>query len=167
MNYVIWFTGLSGSGKSTIAEKLYHFLKDKGEKVEYLDGDIIRDTFPKTGFDKNSRVEHIKRIGFIASLLEKHGITVICSFISPYKNSRDYVRKICKNYKEIYISTPIEHCEKRDIKGLYKKARNKEIKNFTGISDPYQKPENPELTIDTSKESVEVSLGKVIKFLKL
>ena len=162
---VIWFTGLSGAGKTTLAEKLAAYLKEKGEKCELLDGDTVRNIFPQTGFTKKDRDEHVKRMGFLASMLERNGVTVLASFISPYRESRDFVRKMCKNFVEVYVSTSLEVCEKRDVKGLYKKARNGEIKSFTGIDDPYEPPLHPEITINTAEETVEESLEKLVKFL--
>ncbi len=164
---VIWLTGLSGAGKSTIAEGVYEELKKRRIKVEHLDGDIVRDIFPRTGFSKEERDRHIRRIGFLASMLEKNGVFVIASFIAPYKESREFVRTTCSNYKEIYLSTPLEECEKRDPKGLYAKVRTGEIKNFTGVDDPYEIPEHPDLTMDTSmlsiQESVKMVLDSVLK----
>lgn len=162
---VLWFTGLSGSGKSTLSEEVYKELMKKGIKTERLDGDTVRNIFPKTGFTKNERNGHIKRVGYLASRMEKNGIFVVASFVSPYRESREFVRDLCKNVIEIYVSTPIEVCEKRDIKGLYKKARNGEIENFTGINDPYEEPQNPEITIDTSKISIEKATKKVMKYI--
>jgi adenylylsulfate kinase len=160
---VIWFTGLSGSGKSTISEALYTEMKKKGFKVEHLDGDVVRNIFPNTGFDKEARIQHVKRVGFLASQLEKNGVFVIASFISPYEESRDFVRNLCDNFVEVHVSTPLEVCEQRDVKGLYAKARAGEIKNFTGINDPYETPLNPEVEIDTRKYSVEKSVGLLLK----
>ena len=165
--YVIWFTGLSGAGKTTLAEKLAVYLKAKGEKCELLDGDTVRNIFPQTGFTKKDRDEHVKRMGFLASMLERNGVTVLASFISPYRESRDFVRKMCRNFVEVYVSTSIEVCEKRDVKGLYRKARNGEIKSFTGIDDPYEPPLNPEITINTAEETVEESLERLINYLTL
>ena len=162
---VIWFTGLSGAGKTTLAEKLAAYLKAKGEKCELLDGDTVRNIFPQTGFTKKERDEHVKRMGFLASMLERNGVTVLASFISPYRESRDFVRKMCRNFVEVYVSTSLEVCEKRDVKGLYKKARSGEIKSFTGIDDPYEAPLHPEITINTAEETVEESLERLLKFL--
>lgn len=147
---VIWFTGLSGAGKSTIAEQVVAALQQRGIPVEYLDGDRVRELFP-TGFSKEDRDAHIARIGFIAHLLEKHGVTVVASFVSPYRTARDKVRSLCSRFLEIYVATPLAECERRDVKGLYKRARNGEISNFTGISDPYEPPLHPELIIDTTR----------------
>lgn len=163
---VLWFTGLSGSGKSTVSEKVYPILKDRGYRVEHLDGDAIRDIFPKTGFGKEDRISHIKRVGYLASRLQAHGVFVIGSFISPYKESRDFVRNLCEDFVEIYISTPLEECERRDVKGLYEKARDGEIKNFTGIDDPYEAPQDPELEIDTTNISVDDAVDRVIEYLE-
>lgn len=164
---VIWLTGLSGSGKSTIAGHVYDALKNRGLKVEHLDGDLVRDVFPRTGFSKEERDRHIRRIGFLASMLEKNGVFVVASFIAPYKESREFVRQRCINYQEIYLSTPLDVCEQRDPKGLYEKVRKGEIKNFTGIDDPYEIPENPFLDLDTSNMSVEESVKKVLRSLKI
>lgn len=160
---VLWFTGLSGSGKSTISEAVYSKLENKGFKVEHLDGDSIRDIFPKTGFSKEERNRHIKRVGFLASKLEKNGVFVIASFISPYQETRDFVRNLCGNFIEVHVSTPLETCEKRDVKGLYAKARKGEITQFTGIDDPYEVPENPEIIIDTTNMTVVEAVNEVLK----
>ncbi len=160
--FVLWFTGLSGSGKSTLAQMTLKKLKDMGYKVEHLDGDTIRSIFPSTGFTKEDRDHHIKRVGYIASLLEKQGTIVICSFISPYKETRNFVRSITNNFVEVYVSASLEICERRDPKGLYKKARSGEIKNFTGVDDPYEVPENPEITIKTDEMDVNDSVKKII-----
>lgn len=163
---VVWFTGLSGSGKSTLAEALFKRLKDQNVKVEELDGDIIRNIFPKTGFSKEERNRHVRRVGFLASKLEENGVTVIASFISPYRESRDFVRSQCSHFVEVYVSTPLEICEQRDVKGLYAKARAGEITQFTGIDDPYEEPFNPEIKIDTSKHSIDESVDIILKKLK-
>ncbi|WP_138430289.1 adenylyl-sulfate kinase [Fodinibius saliphilus] len=163
---VLWFTGLSGSGKSTISEEVYAQLKEQGYEVEHLDGDAVREVFPKTGFSKEERDAHVKRVGFIASLLQKHGVFVVASFISPYQDARDFVRDMCEDFTEVHISTPLEVCEERDVKGLYEQARKGEIDNFTGISDPYEEPENPEIEIDTTNISVEEGVQMVFDYLE-
>lgn len=160
---VIWFTGLSGAGKSTIAELVLLALQHRGIPVEYLDGDRIRALFP-TGFSKEERDAHIARIGFIAHLLEKHGVTVIASFVSPYRAARDRVRAMCQRFIEVYVATPLEECERRDVKGLYKRARAGEISHFTGIDDPYEPPLHPELIIDTTQCSPEQARDLVLKY---
>ena len=162
---VLWFTGLSGSGKSTISERVFEILQEQDYEVEHLDGDAIRDIFPKTGFSREERTAHIKRVGYLASRLQTHGVFVIGSFISPYQESRDFVRNLCDDFTEVFVSTPLEECERRDVKGLYEKARNGEIDNFTGISDPFEEPKNPEITIDTTNLSVDEAVQEVLNFL--
>ena len=162
---VIWFTGLSGSGKSTIAEHVCRTLRRGRYKVEHLDGDAVRDVFP-TGFTRPERDAHIRRMGFMASLLEKHGVFVVASFVSPYADARDFVRRRCRNFVEVYVSTPLDECERRDVKGLYARARRGEVKNFTGIDDPYEPPARPELTIDTRSMSVDQAAAAVIGALR-
>jgi adenylylsulfate kinase len=151
---IVWFTGLSGSGKSTLADALCEKLHETGRSIEHLDGDALRVYFPKTGFSREERHQHIRRAGYIASLLEKHGVIVVASFISPYEESRKFVKEIGKDVMIIHVDTPIEICEKRDPKGLYKKARAGEIKQFTGLDDPYERPVNPDLRIRTDELSV-------------
>lgn len=163
---VVWFTGLSGSGKSTIAGSLYNSLQKRGLKVEHLDGDTVRDIFPQTGFSKEARDQHIKRVGYLASRLEQNGVFVIASFISPYEEARNCVRNLCDNFIEVHVSTPLEECEKRDVKGLYAKARKGEIKCFTGIDDPYEAPLNPEIAIDTSNVSVDEACTRILNHIK-
>ena len=159
---VVWFTGLSGSGKSTISAWVAGELKRRGLRVESLDGDSIRDIFPNTGFSKAERDAHVRRVGYLASKLEQNGVVVIASFVSPYRESRDFVRSLCKTFIEVYVSTPFEECERRDVKGLYAKARRGEIRNFTGLDDPYEAPAAPELVIDTTRISVEEAGRQVI-----
>ena len=163
---VLWFTGLSGSGKSTISELLFEQMQEMDLEVEHLDGDVIRDIFPKTGFSKEERNAHIKRVGYLASRLQTHGVFVIGSFVSPYKSARDFVRDLCDDFTEIYISTPLEECERRDVKGLYEKARRGEIRQFTGIDDPYEAPEKPELEIDTTDITVQEGVDRVLAYLQ-
>jgi adenylylsulfate kinase len=162
---VIWFTGLSGSGKSTIADRVAARLVKRGIDIERLDGDQIRRMFPGTGFSRKQREEHLKRMGYLAALLEKHGVTVIASFVSPYRKSRRLVRKLCRNFVEVYVSTPLEECERRDVKGLYKKAREGKLKHFTGISDPYELPRQPEITIDTTSMTLNKAVSMVVDYL--
>ncbi|NQY73409.1 MAG: adenylyl-sulfate kinase [Candidatus Margulisbacteria bacterium] len=163
---VLWFTGLSGSGKSTLADMTYKHFKTQGLRVEQLDGDTVRQIFPNTGFTKENRIEHIERIGYLCSVLEKHGIIVIASFISPYHSSREFVRNLCHHFIEIYMSTPLSECEKRDIKGLYKKARQNEIQNFTGISDPYEIPKGPEITLNTQNKTIAESFEELLNSIQ-
>jgi adenylylsulfate kinase len=147
---VIWLTGLPASGKSTLASAIAKKLRARGHAVEELDGDAIREVFPSTGFSRADRDQHIRRVGFMASRLESHGVIVVASLISPFEDSRAFVRTACQNYFEVYVNTPLAICEKRDPKGLYKKARAGLIKSMTGIDDPYEAPQKPEATIDTT-----------------
>jgi adenylylsulfate kinase len=159
---VLWFTGLSGSGKSTIAERVHEELRRRGVAVEYIDGDALREVFPMTGFTREEREEHLRRTGYMASRLAAHGVTVVASFVSPYRESRDFIRRLAPGFVEIYVSTPLDECERRDVKGLYARARRGEIKNFTGIDDPYEPPVSPELTLDTRTLTVEQGVAKVL-----
>lgn len=163
---VLWFTGLSGSGKSTIAQYVFGYLAKGGFRVESLDGDSIRDIFPNTGFTRSEREAHIQRVGFLASRLERNGVFVVASLVSPYEASRQFVRRLCSNFIEIYVATPLEECERRDVKGLYAKARRGEIQHFTGIDDPYEPPVNPELTLDTTKTNVEDAGNAILALLQ-
>jgi adenylyl-sulfate kinase len=163
---VVWFTGLSGSGKTTISRHVAADLKAHGAKVEALDGDAVRDVLPTTGFTRSERDEHIRRAGYMASRLEQHGVFVLASFVSPYRESRQFVRGLCRNFIEVYVSTPLEECERRDIKGLYARARRGEIANFTGIDDPYEAPIAPELVLDTTKLGVDEAGARVLTLLR-
>jgi len=165
--FTVWFTGLSGSGKSTIAEMLYHEFQARGMKTEILDGDVVRQNLSKgLGFSKEDRDTNIMRIGFVANLLTRNGVATICCPISPYKETRDANRELIGNFVEVYVHATIEElAENRDPKGLYKKALAGEITGFTGVDDPYEVPENPELTVDTMNESPEESLQNVLRAL--
>jgi len=163
---VIWLTGLSGAGKSALAERLVRWLEARGRGVERLDGDVLRGRFPGTGFTREARDEHIRRVGFMASLLEKHGVIVVCSFISPYRQTRGEVREMCRRFVEVYVRASVEACEARDVKGLYAKARAGEIRHFTGLDDPYEPPENAEVVVDTDRETVDESLEKITAYVE-
>lgn len=163
---VIWLTGYVRSGKSEIAEKLTEKIISAGLKAEHLDGHTIRNLFPQTGFTKKEVDEHIERVGYLASILEKQGIFVVASFVSPYKLSRDWVRNICGNFFEIHVSTPIEVCEERDKSGIYKKARAGDIQNLPGISGEYEAPENPALVINLAEMSSEEGADKIFDHVK-
>ena len=166
---VIWFTGLSGSGKSTLANALNEELHLEGLSTYVLDGDNIRHGLCKDlGFSDKDREENIRRIGEVANLFMNAGIITITAFVSPFINDRNKVRKIIgsKDFIEVYCAADIEVCEKRDTKGLYKKARLGEIKDFTGISSPYEVPENPEIVVDTGSLNLKDSVYKVINYLK-
>jgi adenylylsulfate kinase len=154
---------LSGSGKSTIAARVREELVRRGVEVEYIDGDALREVFPNTGFTREQREEHLRRTGYMASRLAAHGVTVVASFVSPYRESREFIRRLCPGFVEIFVATPLEECERRDVKGLYARARRGEIRNFTGIDDPYEIPEHPELTLDTGVLTVEQSVARVLE----
>jgi adenylylsulfate kinase len=158
--FVVWLTGLSGAGKTTLAEKLALFYESEGRRVERLDGDMIRSLFP-TGFTRQERNEHIRRCGFMASLLERNQVVVIASFTSPYRESRLEVRRMCSRFIEVYVKASLEECERRDTKGLYRRARKGEIKNFIGIDEPYDIPEHPEIVVLTQGVSVQESFSNL------
>lgn len=165
---MIWFTGLSGSGKSTIAIALERELQKRGLLCRILDGDNIRSGINNNlGFSEEDRVENIRRIAEIGKLFVDTGIITIAAFISPNNDIREMAANIIgkENFLEIFVSTPIEECERRDVKGLYAKARRGEIKNFTGISAPFEAPANPALSIDTSKLSVEESVNRLLELI--
>lgn len=164
---VVWFTGLSGAGKSTVARTVCERLLAAGADVEYLDGDSIRSVFPQTGYSKPERDAHVKRVGFLASRLEHHGVFVVCALISPYAESRAFVRGLCRRFVEVYVSTPLDECERRDVKGLYQRARRGEIANFTGLDEPYEPPATPELRIDTREISAPEAADLVMTTLGL
>jgi len=165
--FTLWFTGLSQAGKTTVADGVYRILEERGLKLERLDGDIVRKSLSSDlGFSKEDRNENIRRVAMVAKLLSQNGIGVICSFISPYREIRDKVRKEVKNFIEVYCNCPLEVCEQRDKKGLYAKARRGEIERFTGISDPYEPPESPEIELKTDQETPEESISKVISYLE-
>lgn len=163
----VWFTGLSGAGKTTISQVVAQKLKDAGYKLEVLDGDIVRTNLTKgLGFSKEDRDENIRRIGFVSNLLTRNGVIVIVSAISPYRAVREEVREKIGNFVEVFVNAPLATCEERDVKGLYKKARAGEIKMFTGVSDPYEAPLTPEIECRTDLEDLDESVNKVLDSLK-
>ena len=163
----LWFTGLPSSGKSTIARILEKRFHQAGIKCELLDGDVVRTNLSKgLGFSREDRDTNIKRIGFVAHLLTRNDVVAITAAISPYREVRDFNRRLIGNFVEVYVKCPIDECEKRDVKGLFKKARAGEIKGFTGVDDPYEEPVHPELICETDKETAEESAGKVIQKLE-
>ena len=163
----LWFTGLSGSGKSTLSQLVASRLRALGARVEVLDGDIVRTLLCQgLGFSREDREENIRRIGFVCELLARNGVIAIAAAISPYRASRDELRKRIPNFIEIHMNCPVEVLIQRDIKGLYKKALSGEIKQFTGISDPYEAPIAPEVTIDSSSDSIESSVTKILRCLE-
>jgi adenylylsulfate kinase len=166
--FTVWFTGLSGSGKSTIAEMLFHEFQARGMKTEILDGDVVRQNLSKgLGFSKEDRDINIMRIGFVANLLTRNGVATICCPISPYKATRDANRELIGNFVEVYVHATVDEiAAHRDPKGLYKKALAGEITGFTGVDDPYEVPEDPEITVDTLTQTPEESLQHVMTRLK-
>lgn len=166
--FVLWFTGLPCSGKTTVADEIAKKLKNNGLKIERLDGDIVRKSLSSDlGFSKQDRIENIKRIIFVSKLLSRNGVGVIATFISPYKEIRNQARKETTNFIEVFVDCPLDECRRRDVKGMYKLAEQGKIKDFTGISAPYEEPENPEITIYTAKETVEESCQKILNYITL
>ena len=166
--FCLWFTGLSGAGKTTITNILVKELRARGSKLEVLDGDIVRENLSKgLGFSKEDRDTNIRRIAFVANLLSRNGVPVITAAISPYREIRDEARAMMNDrFIETYVKASVEVCEERDVKGLYAKARSGEIKEFTGVSDPYEPPENPEITLETEHQSPEDSAKAILEFLE-
>lgn len=165
--FVLWLTGLSMAGKTTIANGVYKILKEKECLVEKLDGDVVRKSLTKDlGFTLEDRNRNIERVTFIAKLLSRNNIGVIASFISPYRKQRARIKRQVNNYIEVFVNAPLDICEKRDKRGFYKKARLGQISNFTGISDPYELPLNPNIELNTNKETIKQSVDKVIEYLE-
>lgn len=163
----VWFTGLPCSGKTSIANKLTPILRDRGKKVERLDGDIVRKGLTRDlGFSKEDRDMNIERVTFVAKLLTRNDVIVLATFVSPYIERRRQTREEIGEYVEVYVKASLEECIKRDVKGMYKRALAGEIKNFTGVDDPYEIPPNPELIVDTDIESVDESVEKVLRYLE-
>lgn len=165
--FTVWFTGLSGAGKTTIAHELVPALRERGHKVELLDGDIVRTNLSKgLGFSKEDRDTNIRRIGFVCDLLTRNGVVAVGAAISPYREIRDEVRAKVGEFVEVYVKCPVDVLKERDVKGLYEKALRGEIPNFTGVSDPYEEPLNAEVVVETDNETVEESLGKILTKLE-
>jgi len=163
----VWFTGLPCSGKTTVADRVAEILKKRGLKVERLDGDTVRKGLTSDlGFSKKDRDENIKRVTFVAKLLTRNDVIVLATFVSPYRERRRLTREEIGSFIEVYTRCSLEECMKRDVKGMYRKAMAGEIKDFTGVNDPYEEPENPELILDTDKETVEESASKVLDKMK-
>ncbi len=168
---VLWFTGLSGAGKSTLAARLSELLAERGRCVEVLDGDLVRRHLSQgLGFTKDDRDMNVRRIGFVANLLARSGCCAITAAISPYESVRQEIRGMIdterSEFVEVFVNAPLSVVEERDTKGLYAKARSGEIKNFTGVSDPYEEPSHPEVVVYTGDETVEESAAKVLRFLE-
>src|SRR4028119_523175 len=166
--FTLWFTGLSGAGKTTISEIVEHELRNRFRKIEVLDGDIVRTNLSKgLGFSREDRDTNVLRIGFVADLLTRNGVGVIVSAISPYKEVRDQVRRnVGEGFIEVFVDAPLDVCADRDVKGLYKKAFSGEIPQFTGVSDPYEAPVAPELHIKTNEEEPAESAARVVRYLE-
>ena len=166
--FTLWFTGLSGSGKSTIAKKMEELLLERGMKVEVLDGDVVRQNLSKgLGYSKEDRDINIRRIGWVCHILTRNDVVAIAAAISPYKEIRNENRKLIGRFVEVYCKASIDALKNRDPKGLYEKALRGEIKNFTGVNDPYEPPDNPEIMVETDKESEEQSVNKIVRTLEL
>lgn len=165
--FTLWFTGLSGAGKSTLSAKVAAELRSRGEKVEVLDGDEVRENLSKgLSFSKEDRDINVKRIGYVCHLLTRNGVWAVSAAISPYRAIRDYNREMIGNFIEIYVECSIEKLTQRDVKGLYKKALAGEVKNFTGVTDPYEAPLKPEITVNSEHDTVEQSFQKIIGYLE-
>lgn len=164
--FVVWLTGLPASGKTTIAGVLEERLRGEGLKVEVMDGDEVRRNLsPDLGFTKEDREIHARRVAFVSKLLARNGVAVIVALISPYRSFRAHVRESVPNFVETYVRCPVEECARRDPKGLYQKAMAGEIKDFTGVNDPYEEPEAPEILLDTHLETTDESAGKILQWL--
>jgi adenylylsulfate kinase len=166
--FTLWFTGLSGAGKTTISKIVEDELRKRGSRVEVLDGDVVRENLSKgLGFSKEDRDTNIRRIAFVADLLSRNGVPVITAAISPYREIRDEAREMMGDrFIEVFVKASVEVCAERDVKGLYEKAFKGEIKEFTGVSDPYEPPLNPELTLDTEQDSADEDAAKVLTLLE-
>lgn len=165
--FTLWFTGLSGAGKSTLSETIEHRLRGSGQKVEVLDGDVVRTHLSKgLGFSREDRDTNIKRIAFVCGLLTRNDVICISAAISPYRETRQWARDHIGDFVEVYVKCPIEVCRQRDVKGLYKLVDEGKIKGFTGVDDPYEEPEHPELIVETDKETVEESVERIFARLE-
>ena len=166
---VVWLTGLPGSGKTTIAGRVAEMLRGDGYRVEVLDGDWVRKTInPDAGYTREERRRHLHRVAWIARLLARNGVIVLCSFVSPYREVRREIKEIVSEeapFYEVYVHATLEECMRRDPKGLYKKALRGEIKHFTGVSDPYEPPENPDLTLDTIEGDADQNARRLYEFI--
>jgi len=162
----VWFTGLPLSGKTTIADKVYEKLKKLDIPIERIDSKDVRELFPEAGFSREERNKHIKRIGHLIQTLQKNSVSTVCSFVSPYRESRKMIREMVKNNIVVYVKASVETCKKRDYKGVYEKAIKGEIKNFTGISDVYEEPKHAEIVIDTEKMTPDEAAELIVKYVK-
>ncbi|NQZ02043.1 MAG: adenylyl-sulfate kinase [Bdellovibrionales bacterium] len=163
---VVWLTGLSGSGKGRLSEKIAEWLDSKALKTERIDGPSVRKLFPELGFSRPERIGHIKRVGLLVSTLEKNGIFVVASFVSPDQDAREFVRSLCKNHIEIHIASPFDYTRNEKHRMLVERAKAGEIENFAGINEAYEEPQNPDLRIDLSNEEDEVALQKIFQLIE-
>jgi adenylyl-sulfate kinase len=165
--FALWLTGMSGAGKSTLAEQLVARLRDHGAKVELLDGDIVRTNLSQgLGYSREDRDTNIRRIGFVAEMLTRHGVIVVVAAISPYRDAREDVKRKIPRFIEVHVDCPIDVLTARDTKGLYKRALAGDLANFTGVSDPYEPPLNPSVVIHSDRESVDEALAKIWRELE-
>ncbi|HEU4793196.1 MAG TPA: adenylyl-sulfate kinase [Nitrolancea sp.] len=165
--FTLWFTGMSGAGKSTLARELEEVIRARTGKIEILDGDVVRTHLSKgLGFSKEDRDTNIRRIGFVCKILSRNGVPVIAAAISPYRAIRDEVRQEIDNFVEVYVECSLDELVNRDVKGLYAKALRGEIANFTGVSDPYEPPLNPEIVVNSEQETIEESVQKILAKLE-
>jgi adenylyl-sulfate kinase len=165
---VIWLTGLPCSGKTTISKEIEKYFLGKELPIQRLDGDVVRTTISKDlGFSKTDRDWNIERMSYIAQMLSDNGVNVVCAFVTPYKKMRSFARSLCENFIEVYVKCDIEKCKERDVKGMYAKAMRGEIKDFTGVQDPFEIPKNPEIIVNTEMESIEKSVRKIIDYIKI
>jgi adenylyl-sulfate kinase len=164
---VIWLTGLPCSGKTSISKEIEKYFREKNLPIQRLDGDVVRETISNDlGFSKKDRDLNIERLSYVAQMLSENGVNVVSAFVSPYQKMRDFTRSLCENFIEVHINCDIEECKRRDVKGMYARAIKGEIKDFTGVDDPYEIPKNPEITVNTEKESLEESSEKIIKYIE-
>ena len=165
--FILWLTGLSGAGKSTISNALIPLLEARGKQVELLDGDVVRENLSKgLTFSREDRDVNVRRIGWVADLVARHGGVALVAAISPFREVRDEIKRTYANVVEVYVNASVDECARRDVKGLYAKALKGEIRNFTGVSDPYEPPTSPEVEVRTAEESVEASAAKILGYLE-
>lgn len=164
---VIWLTGLPCSGKTTLSKEIEKYFQQKNLPIQRLDGDVVRETISKDlGFSKEDRDINIERLSYVAQMLSDNGVNVVSAFVSPYQKMRDFIRGLCENFVEVHVNCGIDECKRRDVKGMYAKAARGEIKDFTGVDDPYELPRNPEIVVSTEKENIKESVEKIINYLK-
>ncbi len=164
---VIWFTGLPCSGKTTLSRRLENIFIERELPVQRLDGDVVRETISKDlSFSKEDRDKNIERMSYIAQMLSDNGVHVVSAFVSPYETTRDFTRSLCANFIEVHVDCSIDKCKERDVKGMYAKAERGEITDFTGVQDPFEKPQNPDVVVNTESETIEESLQKIVEYIE-